>query len=158
VWPFSSMELGVAFQVMQATETRLTCWTLIWLLLTVRQEMALEIVVPRKVGGAIRALVTFRGWRLWTVLISRQTHLTGGSTRVVLGGSWTRKGECPIAGQISRIWCDELVLMVMLRLLRLLLLLLLLLGRRWGEGSFLTLHRPRGRFSRGRGRSRGQVV
>ena len=54
----SGMQLGVALEVVQATEARLASLTHIRLLLTVGQQVAFEIVVSRKVRGAIWTFVS----------------------------------------------------------------------------------------------------
>jgi len=61
MWPFTSVKFRVAFQIVQTAETCLASRTFVWLFLTMCQEMAFEIVMARKVGGAVGAFVTLRG-------------------------------------------------------------------------------------------------
>jgi hypothetical protein len=76
--------------------------------------MAFQIVVPRKIGGAVGALVTLGGRRLWRVLaIPWQTHLPSWRARIRLGRKWARKREGAIAGVVTRIWGYELVLVLL---------------------------------------------
>lgn len=63
MWTFSSMQLGMALEIVQATEPRLAGLTDIWLFLTVSQQVALEVVVSREVRGAVRAFVPLVGCR-----------------------------------------------------------------------------------------------
>lgn len=56
--PFSRMQFGVTLEVVQAAESRLACLTDVRLFLTVRQQMALQVVMPREVRGAIWAFVS----------------------------------------------------------------------------------------------------
>jgi len=58
VWAFSGVKFRVAFQVMQTAETCLAGGARVGLLLAVGEEMALEIVMAREVGGAVRAFVS----------------------------------------------------------------------------------------------------
>jgi hypothetical protein len=57
VRPLSSVQLGVAFQVVQPTESGLALLTLVGLFLTVSEKMALQVVVACENGGTVRALV-----------------------------------------------------------------------------------------------------
>jgi hypothetical protein len=127
MWTFSSVEFRVSFQVMKASETRLAGGTLVRLFLAVRQEVALEVVVSRKVGRAGAVL-----------RVAGQTHLTRGCTGVVLWGQRARKGECAIAGAFAWIRSDGLVV----RLVCVWRMLLLLL-RLWLCLSLLLLWRAR---------------
>jgi thiamine transporter ThiT len=131
MWTFSSVEFRMSFQVVKASETRLAGGTLVGLFLAVRQEVALEVVVSREVGRAVRAFVPLRRRRLGAVLrVAGQTHLACGCTGVVLWGQRARKGECAIAGALAWIRSDGLVvrLVCMWRLLLLLLRLWLCLS------------------------------
>ena len=56
--------------------------------------------------------------------ISRQTHLASWGAWVRLRGQWPGERECAVARIVSRIWGDELVMMLVV-----MLLLRLLLGR-----------------------------
>jgi hypothetical protein len=139
MWTFSSVEFRVSFQVMKASETRLAGGTLVRLFLAVRQEVALEVVVSRKVGRAVGAFVPLCRRRLGAVLrVAGQTHLTRGCTGVVLWGQRARKGECAIAGAFAWIRSDGLVV----RLVCVWRMLLLLL-RLWLCLSLLLLWRAR---------------
>jgi hypothetical protein len=78
--------------------------------------------VSRKVSGAVWALVTFCGRRLWRVLaISRKTHLASRGTGIRLRGQWTGKGEGAVSRVVGRVWCNELVVVLVVLLLVLLL-------------------------------------
>lgn len=67
--PLPGVELGMPLQIMQSSESGLARLADIWLLLTVRQQVTLQIVVSRKVRGAIRAFVSLIGsGRLGTAL------------------------------------------------------------------------------------------
>lgn len=91
--------------------------------------MTLEIVVSRKVGGAVWTFVSLGGRRLGRILtVTWKTHLTGWSTWI-LQWHWTRKGKCPIAGVVSWVRRNQLVMRLVLMLVLLLWLLLLLLWR-----------------------------
>jgi hypothetical protein len=135
MWALTSVEFRVSFQVMETSKSSLARGTLVWLLLAVCQEMALEIVVSRKIGRAVWALVSLRRRRLGAVLrIAWQTHLARGCTWIMLGRHWAREGECAIARAFP--WVRRYGLVVRLgwmwRWLLLLLLWwwwLLLLGR-----------------------------
>lgn len=59
--PFSGVEFGVAFEVVETAEARLAGLTDVWLLLTVGEQVALEVVVSSKVGGTVWTLVAFVG-------------------------------------------------------------------------------------------------
>jgi hypothetical protein len=63
MWPLSGVQFGVALQIVQSPEARLAGLTHIRLLLTVSQQMALEVMVSRKVRRAVRALVSLVGRR-----------------------------------------------------------------------------------------------
>jgi hypothetical protein len=122
VWPFASVQFRVAFQIVQTAEPGLARGTFVRLFLAVGQKMALEIVVPRKVSRAIRALVSLGRRRLRRVLaVPWQTHLTSRGPRIRLWREGARERECAIPGVVARIWRDELVVM--------LLMVLWLLGR-----------------------------
>jgi hypothetical protein len=104
----------VAFQIVQTSKSGLAGRTFVRLFLTVGQKMAFEIVVPREIGGAVGALVTLGGRRLWRVLaISWQTHLPSWRARIWLGRKWAGKREGAVAGVVTRIWRDELVLVLL---------------------------------------------
>jgi hypothetical protein len=121
MWPLSSVQFRVAFQIVQSTETRLASWTFVRLFLTVCQKMTLEVVVSRKVRCAIRALVSFCRGRFWCVLaVSWQTHLTCRGARIRLRRKWAWKCEGAVAGVVTWVWRNELmvVLLVVLMLLR----------------------------------------
>ena len=73
--------------------------------------------MSRKVGGAIWAFVALSRGRFWSVLaVSWQTHLTCRGARVWLWGQrpWKRKGT--VARIVARIWCDELMMMLVVLL------------------------------------------
>jgi hypothetical protein len=53
------VELTVSLQVVETTESHLAICTYKWLLLTVCQKVALEIVVAGEFGTAVRTLVLF---------------------------------------------------------------------------------------------------
>lgn len=164
VWAFPSVQFRMSFQVVETSETRLASRTFIRLFLAVGQEMALQVVMSRKVGRAVRAFVTFCRWRFGTALrIAGKAHLTCGGTWIVFWCEWTRKRECAVAGPLTRIRSDGLVmrlrrvwrwwrlrLLLLLVLLRLLLLLLRrTLGLGYGHRSSSGLQRShRGRCSR----------
>lgn len=57
----ASMELGVALEVVQPPEARLACLADVWLLLAVSQQVTLQIVMARKIRGAVWTLVPLVG-------------------------------------------------------------------------------------------------
>lgn len=57
--PLARVKFGVALQVVQSSEARLTVLTDIRFLLAMGEKMALEIVVARKISRTIRTLVSF---------------------------------------------------------------------------------------------------
>jgi hypothetical protein len=118
VWTFSGMKFCVAFQVVETAETRLARGALVGFLLAVREEMTLEVVMAREIGGAVGTLVALRGGRLRAV-VSGQTHLARWRARVFLLRHWARKCECTIP-RVVWIWRDRLVVMLMLMWRRLL--------------------------------------
>lgn len=101
----------MAFQIVQSPETCLAGGALVGLFLTVRQQVALKVVVSCEVRGAVRALVTFRGWRLGIVLtVAWKTHLARRSTWIIRRHrSWKGEGAIPWIVRIRR---NQLVLMV----------------------------------------------
>jgi len=56
----ASVKFRVAFQIVEAAETRLARRAFVRLLLAVSQEMALQVVVAREVCRAVWAFMTFR--------------------------------------------------------------------------------------------------
>jgi hypothetical protein len=78
VWSFACVQLGVAFEVVQTAEARLTRRAYIWFFLAVGQQMALQVMVSREFGGAIRTLVLLRGRGSGTLAGAgmRQAHTT----------------------------------------------------------------------------------
>jgi hypothetical protein len=68
MWPFSSVQFRMSFQVVKTAETGLAGGTLVGLFLAVRQEVTLEIVVSREIGGAVGAFVPLRRRGLGAVL------------------------------------------------------------------------------------------
>lgn len=60
---FACMEFGVPLQIVQSSETERTSLTHVRLLLTVREKVAFQVVVPRKIGRAVRTFVTLRRFR-----------------------------------------------------------------------------------------------
>lgn len=57
VRPLSGMEFGVSFQIMESPEARLAGLTDIRLFLAVREQVALEVMMPCKLSGAVRTAV-----------------------------------------------------------------------------------------------------
>jgi hypothetical protein len=107
----------VAFQIVQTAETRLTSRALVWFFLAVRQQMAFEVVVSRKVGGAVGAFVTLCRRRFGCVLaIAWQTHLASRGTRIRLWWQRAGKRESAVAGIIAQVWRDELVMVLLVLL------------------------------------------
>lgn len=83
--------------------------------------MTLEIMVPREVGGAVRALVALRGRRLGGVLpVARKAHLAGWRTRVGLWRQGARESECAVSRIVAWVGCNELMVMLVVVLGRLL--------------------------------------
>jgi hypothetical protein len=80
--------------------------------------MALEVVVPRKIGRAVWALVTLRGWRFWIVLaVTWKTHLASWGAWIGFWWHRSRKRERAIAWVVAaRVWCDELMRMLLVML------------------------------------------
>lgn len=66
--PFASVQFGMSFQVMEAAKPRIAGLAHIWLLVTVSEEMALEIVVSgefrRAVGTSVLFIRGLRGLRI----------------------------------------------------------------------------------------------
>ena len=62
VRPLTSMELGVALQIMQSPKAGIAGITAIRLLMTMSGKMTFEIVVPGEIGITVRAFVSFGGW------------------------------------------------------------------------------------------------
>ena len=59
--PLSRVEFRVPLQVVQSAKARVARLTQIRLLVTVGEQVTLEIVVPRELRGAVRTFVLFRG-------------------------------------------------------------------------------------------------
>jgi hypothetical protein len=75
--------------------------------------MALKIVVAGKISRAVWTLVTLGGGRFGRILaVSRQTHLASRSTWIRLRGQRPRKRKGAVAWVISRVGCDELMVML----------------------------------------------
>jgi hypothetical protein len=58
--PLSRMEFRVSLEIVQSPEARLASLTDVWLLLAVGKKVAFQIVMPRELGGAIRAAMLLR--------------------------------------------------------------------------------------------------
>lgn len=120
---FASVELCMALEIMETPEASLTSWALIRFFLAMCQKMALQVVVSREVGSAIRALVALGRGRLWAVLVTGQAHLARRRAGVVVRQR-SREGEGTVTWVLVWIRCNVLVM-----LLRWVWLLLMLLGR-----------------------------
>jgi len=67
MWSFARVQFGVAFEIVQSSETGLTSLANIWFFLAVRKQMTFEVVVTREIRRTIRTLVPLgrrRGSRL----------------------------------------------------------------------------------------------
>lgn len=74
VRPLTSVELGVALEVVQPAETRLACWAFVWFLLAVGEKMTFKVVVTGKVRGAVGALVAFCAGRSGAIVLAVAGH------------------------------------------------------------------------------------
>ena len=97
MWAFARVQLGVSLQVMESAEARLARLALVRLLLTVGEEMALEIVLPSKLGCAVRAAVLFRRRGARTTSIVTGGGQAQSSTRVIDSTSGHGIRECFVA-------------------------------------------------------------
>jgi hypothetical protein len=94
VWAFASVQLSVSLQVMESAKAGLAGLANERLFLTVGEEMALEIVLPSKLGCAVGAAVFFRRRGARTASVVTGGRQAQSSTRVVdsTGGHGIRKG------------------------------------------------------------------
>jgi len=67
MWSFSSVQLGMALEIVETSESRLTGGANVRFFLAMSQQMALQIVVPGKFGCAIWTSVLFAGGRSCTL-------------------------------------------------------------------------------------------
>jgi hypothetical protein len=59
--PLAGMEFRVSLQIVEPAEPGLARLTHVWLLLAVGQQVAFEVMMPRKLGGTERTSVLLRG-------------------------------------------------------------------------------------------------